>query len=65
MTHPARRLEQYAGLLILLFVGIGCFVILRPFLPALLWATILSIATWPAFRRCERWLGGRTTLPPR
>ncbi|MFO1157066.1 MAG: AI-2E family transporter [Rhodospirillales bacterium] len=62
MTHPARRLEQYAGLLILLFVGIGCFVILRPFLPALLWATILSIATWPAFRRCERWLGGRTTL---
>lgn len=46
----------------MLIVAIGCFVILRPFLPALLWATILSIATWPAFRRCERWLGGRTTL---
>lgn len=62
MTPPNRRIEQYAGLLILLMVAIGCFVILRPFLPALLWATILSIATWPAFRRCERWLGGRTTL---
>ena len=62
MTPPTRRLEQYAGLLILFFVAIGCFVILRPFLPALLWATILTIATWPAFRRCERWLGGRTTL---
>ncbi|HYN38328.1 MAG TPA: AI-2E family transporter, partial [Rhodospirillales bacterium] len=62
MTPPIRRFEQYAGLLILLFVAVGCFVILRPFLPALLWATILSIATWPAFRRCERWVGGRTTL---
>lgn len=62
MTPPARRIEQYAGLLILLLVAVGCFIILRPFLTALLWATILSIATWPAFRRCERWLGGRTTL---
>ena len=62
MTSPARRFEQYAALLILLLIAVGCFFILRPFLPALLWATILSIATWPAFRRCERWLGGRTTL---
>lgn len=62
MERSGRRIEQYAGLLILLLVAVGCFIILRPFLAALIWATILSIATWPAFRRCESWLGGRTTL---
>lgn len=62
MTPPVRRLEQFAGLLVLVTVAVGCFVVLRPFLAALLWATILSIATWPAFRRLERALGGRTTL---
>lgn len=62
MSAPVRRLEQLAGLFVLLLVAIGCFVVLRPFLAALLWATILSIATWPAFRRLERVTGGRTTL---
>lgn len=62
MTAPTRRLEQFAGLLILVLVAVGCFVVLQPFIAALLWATILSIATWPAFRRVERWVGGRTTL---
>ena len=62
MSAPTRRLEQLAGLFVLLLVAIGCFVVLRPFLAALLWATILSIASWPAFRRVERMTGGRTTL---
>jgi predicted PurR-regulated permease PerM len=59
---PSRRLEQLAGVFVLLLIGIGCFVVLRPFITALLWATILSISTWPAFRRLERLLHGRTTL---
>jgi predicted PurR-regulated permease PerM len=62
MSAPTRRLEQLAGLFVLVLVAIGCFVVLRPFLAALLWATILSIASWPAFRRVERMTGGRTTL---
>lgn len=28
----------------------GCFLVLRPFLSALLWAAILSFTTWPAYR---------------
>jgi predicted PurR-regulated permease PerM len=62
MTSSPRHLEQLAGLLVLLLIAVGCFVVLRPFLAALLWATILSISTWPAFRWLERVLGGRTTL---
>jgi predicted PurR-regulated permease PerM len=62
MTPPSRHFEQLAGLFVLLLIAIGCFVVLRPFIAALLWATILSISTWPAFRRLERAFGGRTTL---
>src|SRR6266498_2587939 len=62
MTPSARPLERMAGFLVLLLIAVGCFVVLRPFLAALLWATILSISTWPAFRWLEHVLGGRTTL---
>ena len=62
MSPFSRRLENLAGLCVLLLIAFGCFVILRPFLAALLWATILSISTWPAFRWLERVLGGRTTI---
>jgi predicted PurR-regulated permease PerM len=61
MSLLFRRLEPLLGLAALLIVVIGCFVVLRPFLAALLWATILSISTWPAFRWVEAKLGGRTT----
>ena len=29
---------------------IGCFLVLKPFLSALLWAAILAFTTWPAYR---------------
>lgn len=32
----------------------GCFWILKPFLPALLWASSIVIATWPPFLALER-----------
>ncbi|TWA84764.1 putative PurR-regulated permease PerM [Azospirillum brasilense] len=46
----------------MLILLIGCFVVLRPFIAAILWAIILSFSTWPLHRRIERSLGGRTTL---
>lgn len=46
----------------MLVLLIGCFVVLRPFIAAILWAVILSFSTWPLHRRIERALGGRTTL---
>ena len=44
--RPARVI----GLLALVGLGLGCFLVLRPFLSALLWAVILAYTTWPAFR---------------
>lgn len=62
MGPSVRRIEQAIGFGVLVLVGGGCFIVLRPFLPALLWSTILSISTWPAFRWLEAKLGGRTSL---
>lgn len=47
---------------LMLILLIGCFVVLRPFIAAILWAIILSFSTWPLHQRIERVLGGRTTL---
>ena len=43
-------------LLGLLLVGIayGCGIILWPFLSAIVWAAILTFATWPIYRRLRR-----------
>jgi predicted PurR-regulated permease PerM len=47
--------------LIVLLIG-GALWILRPFLPALIWATMIVVATWPLLLRLQRALGGRRTL---
>ena len=36
--------------------------VLRPFLPALIWATMIVVATWPAMRAAQRRLAGRRGL---
>lgn len=41
---------------------IGCMVILHPFIPALLLATIFCLSTWPAFAWLEKRLNGGKTL---
>ena len=48
-------------LLILLLIG-GALSILTPFLPALIWATMIVVATWPLLLRVQRALGGRRSL---
>jgi predicted PurR-regulated permease PerM len=45
-----------------LFIGgliAGSFWILRPFLPALVWAAMIVVATWPLMLQVERLCGGR------
>jgi predicted PurR-regulated permease PerM len=38
------------------------FWVLRPFLPAAIWAAMIVVATWPEMRTVERWLNGRRGL---
>jgi predicted PurR-regulated permease PerM len=48
-------------LLIVLLIG-GALWILRPFLPALVWSTMIVVATWPLLLWLQRALGGRRSL---
>src|SRR5262245_24071382 len=36
--------------------------VLRPFLGAIIWASMIVIATWPAMRRLQGWLWGSRAL---
>jgi predicted PurR-regulated permease PerM len=48
-----------------LFIGglIGAsFWILRPFLGAIIWATMIAVSTWPAMLAVQRWLWGKRAL---
>jgi predicted PurR-regulated permease PerM len=40
----------------------GSFWILRPFLVALTWATIIVVATWPLLLHAQAWLWGKRSL---
>ena len=48
-------------LLIVLLIGSALW-ILSPFLPALIWSTMIVVATWPLLLRLQRALGGRRSL---
>ncbi|WP_247895856.1 AI-2E family transporter [Azospirillum brasilense] len=60
--HEMSYVRKALVLSMMLILVIGCFVVLRPFIAAILWAVILTFSTWPLHRRIERALGGRTTL---
>lgn len=62
MDGGGKRIEQIAATALLLLLLLGCLVVLRPFLSALLWALILSFATWPIYEWIERMLGGRKVI---
>ena len=50
----------HIGLTVLLVAG--CLIILWPFIPLLLWAVIISIASYPGFRKMQNAVGGRRGL---
>lgn len=56
------RIDRYAVIALAAVLILGCFVVLRPFLSAILWAVILSFSTWPAYRGIERAVAGRKAL---
>ena len=48
-----------------LFIGgliAGSLWIIHPFLPAMIWATMIVVATWPILLRIQEWLWGRRWL---
>lgn len=59
------RFDLARGALVILgifgLIGVSLWV-LRPFLAATVWAAMIVVATWPAFRAMESYLGGRRAI---
>ena len=63
MTHPHQDLTR--STLAVLFIGgliAASFWVMRPFLPAIIWAVTLVIATWPLMLRVQHYTGNRRSL---
>jgi predicted PurR-regulated permease PerM len=58
----ANRMTRLLGLGTLAALMIGCFVVLSPFVTALLLAVILTYSTWPLYAHLKRFVGGRKNL---
>jgi predicted PurR-regulated permease PerM len=62
MNETRTRFEQSLGWIILALLLGGSLVVLLPFVSALLWGTVLSVSSWPLYRRLVKLLHGRRTL---
>jgi len=62
MNDSRSKLEQNLGWAVLVLVLLGCLVVLRPFVSALLWGIVLAVSCWPAYLRLLRLTGNRRTL---
>jgi predicted PurR-regulated permease PerM len=61
-TASGRKVQPVLGVIALLLLFGGCLWILKPFVGALLWASILSFALYPLQVCFTKWLKGRKTL---
>jgi len=57
-----KRIEQIIQIATITVLVIGCLMVLRPFLAAILSAAILCFSTWPVYEWLERLLKGRRWL---
>lgn len=55
----ASRLEHFAQLALVLLLVVGCWRVLAPFFPAILFAMVIAVSTWPVYTRLLRALHGR------
>jgi len=58
----ALSVERLLGLALLSLLAIAAFIILRPFISALLWAVIITYSTSGLYCRFQHWLNGRRSL---
>ena len=62
MTIMDKRIEQIFQLAAIAVLVIGCLMVLKPFIAALLSAAILCFSTWPIYEWLERKLNGKSWL---
>ncbi|HEY0867300.1 MAG TPA: AI-2E family transporter, partial [Fimbriimonas sp.] len=57
MTSFSDRYTRTAFQLLVLILLVLGFLVVLPFVPAILWATVLSILLYPVYRQWQLWLG--------
>jgi len=57
--HVSRAVEIFIRIVLMSIVAVSCFLIVKPFIPFIAWAIIISIATFPAYELLRKLLGGR------
>ncbi len=62
MTDRTRDFERYAVTAALALLVFGCYLVIRPFITAFLWAGIITVSTWNIYLRVRAWLGQRRGL---
>ncbi len=62
VTKRSIRIEPLLGVGALLLLLVVCFIVLKPFMSALMWAIILAYALYPMQRLFTRWFRGRRTI---
>ena len=62
MAPQPPRIDQALTLAAIALLIVGCFVVLRPFMSALLWAAILCTTAWPLYQRLVARLRGQASL---
>lgn len=60
--QQTQRLERLAQLGLIGGLLVGCWLVLQPFLSAILFAIVIAVSTWPLFERLLRRMGGRRGL---
>jgi predicted PurR-regulated permease PerM len=60
-THDyvSRSVEVFIRIILMSIVAVSCFLIVKPFIPIIAWAIIISIATFPAYELLRKVLGGK------
>ena len=59
---PPSRIDQILTLLVLAILIAGCFLVLLPFLTAMLWAVVLCVTAWPLYAQLKTLVLGRDGL---
>ena len=62
MIKNQQKIEQIAGLILIGAIIFGCWLVLRLFALAILWAAILCFVTWPLRELLLKWFRGRHNL---
>jgi predicted PurR-regulated permease PerM len=62
MVKNQQRIEQIAGIILIGAIIVGCWLVLRPFALAILWAAILCFVTWPLRELLLKWFRGRKNI---